>query len=126
MAENKLDRRIDELRLEIDVESQVERVARERMDGLDEGWNADKERAISKMFDMVVAFKEDDPPSKAVHLLGQLIAEVEKIRAPREIVRRLDSKRRLLHTLQDQRRAYEDSRAKASASYEAHRLAMGS
>jgi hypothetical protein len=126
MAENRLDKRVEELRIEIDLESQVERVAQERLDGLDEGWNNDRERSINKMFDLVVSFKEEDPPSKAVHLLGQLLAEVEKIRAPREIVRRLDSKRKLLHNLQDQRRVYEESKAKARESFEAQRLAMGS
>jgi hypothetical protein len=126
MSEGKIDKRIDELRRDLDLLSQVERRARERVDGEDEAWNQDKEHSISKMFDLVSSVKPEDPPHKAVHVLGQLIAEVEKIRAPKRIISELDSKRKLLHNLQDQRRAYEESKAKANEAYEAHKLAMGS
>ena len=126
MAETKLDSRIVELRRDLDILAQVERQARERLAGEDEAWNKDREHTIDKMFDLVGSVKSEDPPSKAVHVLGQLLAEVEKIRAPKRIVQQLDNRRKLLHTLQDQRRAYEDSKAKAKESYEAHKLAMGS
>ncbi|MHC4371347.1 MAG: hypothetical protein ACYSW8_27355 [Planctomycetota bacterium] len=126
MADNKLDKRIVELRRDLDIVSQIERQAQDRLDGKDEAWNKDREHAIEKMFNLVASVKPEDPPSKAVHVLGQLIAEVEKIRAPKRIILELDTKRKLLHTLQDQRRAYEDSRAKAQEAYDAHKLAMGS
>jgi hypothetical protein len=126
MSDNKLDKRIVELRRDLDILSQIERQAQDRLDGNDEAWNKDKEHAIEKMFNLVASVKSDDPPHKAVHVLGQLIAEVEKIRAPKRIVSELDNKRKLLHNLQDQRRAYEDSRTKAQEAYEAHKLAMGS
>jgi hypothetical protein len=126
MAENKVDKRIAELQRDIDLVSGIERRARERVDGEDEAWNMDREHSIKKMFDLVASVKSDDPSSKAVHVLGQLIAEVEKIRAPHRIISELDSKRKLLHNLQDQRRRYEESKATANEAYEAHRLAMGS
>jgi hypothetical protein len=126
MADNKLDTRIVELRRDLDILSQIERQAQDRLDGKDEAWNKDREHAIEKMFNLVASVKPDDPPHKAVHVLGQLIAEVEKIRAPKRIVSELDNKRKLLHNLQDQRRAYEGSKAKAQEAYESHKLAMGS
>ncbi|MHC4703359.1 MAG: hypothetical protein ACYTFQ_22565 [Planctomycetota bacterium] len=96
MADNKLDKRIVELRRDLDIVSQIERQAQDRLDGKDEAWNKDREHAIEKMFNLVASVKPEDPPSKAVHVLGQLIAEVEKIRAPKRIT------------------------------YDAHKLAMGS
>jgi hypothetical protein len=126
MAENKLDRRILELRRDLDLLSQIERQARDRVDGKDESWNKDREHTIEKMFNLVAGVKSEDPAHKAVHVLGQLLAEVEKIRAPKRIIAELDSKRKLLHNLQDQRRAYEDSKAKANEAFDAHKLALGS
>lgn len=126
MAENKVDKRIVELRRELDVLSQIERQARERIDGEDEAWEKDKKHSIEKMFNLVASVKSEDPPHKAVHVLGQLIAEVEKIRAPKRIISELDKKRKLLHNLQDQQRAYEASKAKADEAYKAHKLASGS
>lgn len=126
MADNKLDHRITELRRDLDVLSQIERQARDRIDGKDEAWNKDREHTIEKMFNLVAGVKPEDQAHKAVHVLGQLLAEVEKIRAPKRIVAELDNKRKLLHNLQDQRRSYEESKAKANEAYEAHKLAMGS
>lgn len=125
MADTKVDKRIEELRRDLALLSQIEREARARLAGEDEGWNRDRKHAIEKMFDLVSSVKADDPPTKAVHVLGQLMAEVEKIRAPKRIVAELDTKRKLMHNLQDQRRRYEESKAKANASFEAHRLATG-
>jgi hypothetical protein len=125
MSRTKADRRIEELQRELDILSQVERQARERLGGEDESWNRDREHSINKMFDLVASVKSDDPPHKSVHVLGQLIAEVEKIRAPKRIIVELDAKRKLLHNLQDQRRRYEESKAAANEAFEAHKLATG-
>lgn len=122
---NKLDKRIEELRGELEILSQIERQARERLAGEDEDWNRDREHTIDKMFDLVCSHKPEDPPQKAAHVLGQLLAEVEKIRAPKRIVADLDNRRKLLHTLQDQRRRFEASRDESLRSYEINRLAMG-
>jgi len=126
MSDNKLDKRIEELRRELELLSQIERQARERLAGEDEEWNRDREHTIDKMFDLVSSHKPEDPPHKAAHVLGQLLAEVEKIRAPRRIISDLDNRRKLLHTLQDQRRRYEENLAESRKSYEMQRLAMGS
>jgi len=126
MPESKVDKRVTELQRDLELLSQIEREAKEKLDGEDESWNREKERSINKMFDLVVSVKPEDPSSKAVHVLGQLVAEVEKIRAPKRIIAELDNKRKLLHNLQDQRRRYEESKATANEAYEAHRLAMGS
>ena len=125
MAQGKLDKRIDELRVEIEVRSQIEREALARVNGEDESWNREQERTIEKMFDLVVSYKPEDPAHKAVHLLGQLVAEVEKIRAPKRIVQELDNYRKLLHNLQDQRRAYEETQKERQRVFEEHKLAVG-
>lgn len=125
MLDSKVDKRIEELRTELDLLGQIEREARARLAGEDESWNLERDRIIDKMFELVVSHKPDDPSHKAVHLLGQLVAEVEKIRAPKRIVLELDTKRKLLHNLQDQRRRYEETKAKAEDAFKAHRLANG-
>lgn len=118
---DKADRRIEELSDELDLLSQIEEQARTRLAGDDEAWNLDREHTIKKMFDLVVSVKADDLPSKAHHVLGQLVAEVEKLRAPRRIIAELDNKRKLLHTLRDQRSRHAESLQAARDAYEAHR-----
>ena len=116
--DGRMKRRIEELQQEIDFREQVEEAARDRVAGLDEAWNVEKEHIINKMFDLVVSVKPDDPSQKAVHVLGQLVAEVEKLRAPKRICVELDNKRKLIHTLRDQQRRADASSAKAQEAYD--------
>lgn len=118
---DKADRRIEELADELELLSQIEEQAMARLAGDDEAWNQDKDHTIKKMFDLVTSVKSDDPSSKAHHVLGQLLAEVEKLRAPGRIVQDLTNKRRLLHTLRDQRSRHAESLKVARESYEAYR-----
>ena len=118
---DKADRRIEELSDELELLSQIEEQARARDAGEDEAWNRDREHTIKKMFDLVTSVKSDDTSTKAVHVLGQLVAEVEKLRAPRRIVVELDSKRKLLHTLRDQKSRQSESLKNAREAYEAHK-----
>ena len=118
---DKADRRIEELADELDLLSQIEEQARARLAGDDEAWNQDKDHTIKKMFDLVISVKADDSSSKAHHVLGQLVAEVEKLRAPARIVQDLTNKRKLLHTLRNSKARQSESLQAARGAYEAHR-----
>ena len=115
---DKIDGRIAELQRDLDVLSQVEEAARARVEGSDESWNRDKEHVLEKMFNLVTSVKSDDSPHKAVHVLGQLVAEVEKIRSPKRILVDIDNKRKLIHTLRDQQRRSTEASAKAQEAYD--------
>jgi hypothetical protein len=118
---DKADRRIEELSDELDLLSQIEEQARARLDGEDEAWNADKKHTIEKMFNLVCSVKDSDPAHKAVYILGQLLAEVEKLRAPKRIVSDLANKRKLLIHLREQRARHGESLAAAKEAYDAHK-----
>jgi len=117
MSEKALNR-IEELRRDLDILAGVEDQARARLAGEDEVWDKDREHSIEKMFNLVSSVKPDDPSSKAVHVLGQLIAEVEIMRSPKRIVTDIDNRRKMLHNLLDQQRRYDASLEKAKESYE--------
>jgi hypothetical protein len=110
--------RIEELQRDLDIMEQIEEAARNRVAGIDEDWNRDRDHIIEKMFNLVSIVKPDDPPHKAVHVLGQLLADVEKLRAPKRICVELDSKRKLIHTLRDRQRGADDASAKAQEAYD--------
>ena len=118
---NKSDRRIKELADELELLSQIEEQAIARVSGQDEAWNADKEHTIEKMFNLVCSMKDSDPAHKAVYILGQLVAEVEKLRAPKRIVADLANKRKLLIHLRNQRERHKESLESARETREAHK-----
>ncbi len=118
VADGRMNVRVAELRRDLDILSQAEEVARARAAGEDEVWNTDKEHIIEKMFNLVSSVKSDDPSHKAVHVLGQLLAEVEKLRSPKRIIVEIDSKRKLLHPLLDQQKRSSEATRKAQESYE--------
>lgn len=125
MAMEKLESRISELIRDLEMLGFVEDQARARLEGEDEEWNRKVERTTNKIYDLVVSVKPDDPPSKAVHIIGQLIAAVEEMRSPKRIVTEIDNKRKLLHSLQDQKRRQDAARQASKEAYEAHVLAQG-
>ena len=114
----RMNARIEELQRDLDIMEQIEEAARNRVAGLDEQWNKDKDHIIEKMFNLVTTVKPDDPSHKAVHVLGQLLADVEKLRAPKRICVELDTKRKLIHTLRDRQRRADDATAKAQEAYD--------
>ena len=114
----RMNARVEELQRDLDIMEQIEETARNRVAGLDEQWNRDKEHIIEKMFNLVSSIKPDDPPHKAVHVVGQLLADVEKLRAPKRICAELDSKRKLIHTLRDRQRSADAASAKAQEAYD--------
>ena len=114
----RMNARIEELQRDLDIMEQVEEAARNRVAGLDEEWNRDKEHIIEKMFNLVSSVKQEDPPHKAVHVLGQLLADVEKLRAPKRICAELDKNRKLIHTLRDRQRRADDASEKAQEAYD--------
>ena len=110
--------RIEELQQDLDIMEQIEEAARNRVAGIDEEWNRDRDHIIEKMFNLVSSVKSDDPSHKAVHVLGQLLADVEKLRAPKRICVELDTKRKLIHTLRDRQRGADEASAKAQEAYD--------
>jgi len=119
--DSKADRRIEELSDELDLLTQIEEQARARVAGEDEAWNADRDHTIEKMFNLVCSVKDGDQSHKAVYILGQLLAEVEKLRAPKRIVSDLANKRKLLIHLREQRHRHGESLQAAQAAYDAHK-----
>ena len=114
----RMNARIEELQRDLDIMEQIEEAARNRVAGLDEQWNKDKDHIIEKMFTLVSSVKPDDPSHKAVHVLGQLLADVEKLRAPKRICLELDKNRKLIHTLRDRQRSADAASAKAQEAYD--------
>jgi len=117
---SKLDTRIDELQRDLEILSTIEDTARKRLAGEDAEWERTKERSLEKMFGLIVAFKIEDVPSKAVAILGQLMADAERLRSPKRVVAELDNKRKMLHTLRDQARRRENSSQRAQEAYDQH------
>jgi len=111
--DSRLEKRIEELQRDLDIYGQVVRQARARVAGEDEEWNKERDKLIETICDLVVAFKPDDQPSKAVHILGQINASAEKLRAPKRICVEFDNKSKLLHTLRDQQQRHENAVAGA-------------
>jgi len=115
---DRMEGRAQELQRDLDILSQIEEAARARLAGDDTEWNRDKDHIIEKMFDLVSSVKPDDPSHKAVHVLGQLLAEVEKLRSPKRIIVEIDNKRKLLHTLRDQQRRTSEATEKAQEAFD--------
>ena len=101
---DRLEDRIEELQAELDLLSQIEETVRKRLAGEDEEWNAEKERMVDRMCSLITSFKIEDQPSKAVAIVGQLLADAEKMKSPKRWVVEIDNKRRLLHTLREEQR----------------------
>jgi len=117
---SKLQARIDELQRDLNILSVAEDAARARLAGEDLDWERLKERLLEKMFGLIVSFKIEDPPHKAVNILGQLMADAENLRSPNRIVVEVDNKRKMLHTLRDQLRKYEAASAASRAAYDSY------
>ena len=107
------DRRIKELEIEIALMENIEETARLRLSGQDEEWNAEREKIIEKFSGLINSYKADDAPAKATYILGQLVADANKLSAPRRLVDEIDNKRKMLHALLDERERQEIERKTA-------------
>ena len=116
----RLQSRIDELQRDLVILSNAETIARARVAGEDAEWENQKDNILDKMFGLIVAFKIEDPPHKAVNILGQLMADAERLRSPKRIVVEIDNKRKMLVTLREQLRKYEAASSAAQAAYDSH------
>ena len=119
----KLQERIDELQRDLDLLAGIEDKARARLSGQDEEWTREVERTNDKMWNLIVAYKPDDSAHKAVHIIGQLQADAEKMRAPKRIVTDIDNKRKMMNLLTDQARKEREHKNAARRSYEEYREA---
>ena len=118
------DRRIKELELEIALMESIEETARARLAGADPEWAAEKEKILEKVCGLVGSYKPDDAPAKATYILGQLVADVNKLAAPRRLVDEIDNKRKMLHALLDERERQETDRRLARDEMKDNRMAL--
>jgi hypothetical protein len=90
------------------MESAVE-VAKKRLSGEDEEWNRRKDVMLESMCKLILQYKMEDPPHKAVAILSRMFTDAREIDAQKKLVQGFDEKRRRLHTL----RAEEERRGQA-------------
>lgn len=113
--------RIEQLEQEIALMEGVEDTARKRLSGQDPEWNSERDRMMERMCGLITAFKIEDPPHKAVNILGQLLADAHKLQAPRKIVDDIDNKRKMLHALLAERERLEMERRLAQEDFDERR-----
>jgi hypothetical protein len=109
------DRRIEELEQELGMLEVVEERARARLLGKDDEWNAKRDHMIEKMCGLISSFKIEDPPHKAVHILGQILSDAQELAAPRKLIDTIDNKRKVYHALLAEREAANEVRRAARA-----------
>jgi hypothetical protein len=114
-----LDDEIKRLEMEIGLMEDVAEVARRRVDGKDEEWEAHKCKVLDNMCRMVLEFKIEDQPSKAVAILGRLFADAREILAQPQILDQFDKKRKTLHHLLAERERQSDAQKRSRDLYEA-------
>ena len=66
--------------------------AKARTDGTDRDWSVRKERLLLESFAAIKGFQPDDPPSKAVFIIGKVQANIKELDAPRLIVADYETK----------------------------------
>ena len=72
-----------ELRHAVELMQPIYDKSKRRLDGEDAEWEERKKFLEKKMFALVKSFSDSDPSSKAVFILGQLVAIAQELDQPR-------------------------------------------
>jgi glycogen debranching enzyme len=107
---------IEALELELNLMEPAVDTAKRRVSGEDEEWEKRKRTMLENMCSLVLQFKMEDPPHKAVAILSRMFVDAREIHQQHHLIQQFDEKRRRLHTL----RAREESLR--NATQEAERL----
>jgi hypothetical protein len=109
---------IARLEIEIDLMEDVAETARRRVDGEDEEWEAHRRKVLDSMCRMVLEFKIEDQPSKAVAILGRLFNDAREITAQQQIVDQFDKKKKTLHHLLAERERQSEAQERSRELYD--------
>jgi hypothetical protein len=112
----RIDNEIELLEREIDLLEDVADTARRRLSGEDEEWNKRQRKTYLSMCKLIMEFKIEDPPHKAVSILGRLFTDAREVSAQPKIVAEFDKKKKTLHALMGERERIEKSRKSARES----------
>jgi len=85
---------IQRLQAELETLRDVYQRAKNRLAGKDPEWEIRRQRLEAEVFHAVKTFREDDPPSKAVYIIGKIQAAVKEMDQPRILVRDYETRRK--------------------------------
>ena len=97
------------LELELNLTEEAVLEAKLRVSGSSPEWEKHKTKTLKNMCDLVLQFKMEDPPHKAVAILSRMFIDAREIAQQPRLIKQFDEKRKRLHTL----RAQEEARQKA-------------
>jgi len=104
---------IEALELELNLMEETVLTAKERVAGTDPEWEKHKSAALENMCKLVLQFKMEDPPHKAVAILSRMFVDAREIVQQRKLIQQFDEKRKRLHTLMSREEARKKAFAKA-------------
>ena len=104
-----IEEEIRALELELGLMEDAVLEAKLRISGDDPEWEKRKTKTLKNMCSLVLQYKMEDPPHKAVAILSRMFADAREIAQQPHLVQQFDEKTKRLHTL----RGKEESRQKA-------------
>ncbi|MHC4302734.1 MAG: hypothetical protein ACYS7Y_36205, partial [Planctomycetota bacterium] len=104
---------IEALEMELNLLEPAVEVAKRRLSGSDEEWEKRKQVMLDSMCKLVLQFKMEDPPHKAVAILSRMFVDAREIHQQGQLIQQFDEKRRRLYALREREEQQENARNEA-------------